>query len=341
MGRKPWHRMARLGGLNAAWFVALAGCSYVPPPRRPPSPHLTVEVERAEHTMATGERTDAVVVVVLDGARWQDVLAGADPPGVMPNLHTMIARGVLIGARQGGETIFASGPDFISLPGYTEIFTGRTPVDCADNDCRPASGPTIVDEVSDHGSAAVFASWAPIARVAARRGAAVMISAGGPDARFRADADTAIAALAYLAVHRPRFLFLGLGEPDELAHQGDYPGYLETLRQADVIVGELALTLAGMGERGRRTSVFVTCDHGRGEDFRHHGARWPESSRVFLVAAGGSIPARGVTRGSAEHRLRDIAPSIRALLSLPPDRSPLAGSPIEALLPGRERTLSP
>ena len=149
-------------------------------------------------------------------------------------------------------------------------------------------------------------------------------------------ARTAALALAHLAQERPGFLFLGLGEPDELAHEGDYRGYLDTLRQADVILGELALTLAGMGERGRRTSVFITCDHGRGSrgsDFRHHGARWPESARVWLVAVGGGVPARGEVRGTASHRLRDIAPTLRALLGLPADPSPLAGSPIQALLP--------
>jgi arylsulfatase A-like enzyme len=162
----------------------------------------------------------------------------------------------------------------------------------------------------------------------------VLVSTGDPrTARFRADAATATLALAHLAREHPRFLFLGLGEPDELAHQGDYPGYLQTLRQADAILGELVLTLSRMGERGRRTSIFVTCDHGRAKDFRHHGARWPESSRAWLVAVGGGVPARGVVRGPASHELRDIAPTIRVLLGLPPDRSPLAGTPIRALLP--------
>ena len=336
-----------------AWCAAVlgaVGCSYVPPPVRPPSKDLPAQVERALGVLAGADRTEAIVLVVLDGARWQDVLVGADPslavdmvPGdvvaadaLMPNLHAMIARGALIGAPGSGETLWASGPDFISLPGYTEILSGRTPLSCVDNDCPATREPTLVDEVrAGEGSVAVFASWAPIARVAARGPhPGVLVSTGDPEtSRFRADARTAALALAHLARVRPGLLFLGLGEPDELAHQGDYGGYLDTLRQADVILGELALTLAGMGERGRRTSVFVTCDHGRATDFRHHGARWPESSRVWLVAVGGSIPARGAVQGTASHRLRDIAPTIRALLGLPADVSPLAGSAIQALLP--------
>ena len=83
---------------------------------------------------------------------------------------------------------------------------------------------------------------------------------------------TAALALHYLATERPRFLFLGLGEPDEQAHRGSYGGYLDALRQADGIIDELVHTLDRMGERGQRTSVFITADHGRAVDFRDHGS---------------------------------------------------------------------
>lgn len=327
-------------------------CSYVPAPIRPSLPGLPEHVARAERFLGggapLGRVTEAIVVVVLDGARWQDVLVGTDAsfgswrgPSdlvsgavLMPNLHAMIMRGAVVGSPGGGAPMRASGPDFISLPGYTEIFSGRTPVRCADNDCPATEDATLVDEVSAHGGlAAVFASWAPIARAASRSPEGMVVSTGEPEtARFRADRQTATEALDYLTRRRPQFLFLGLGEPDELAHQGDYAGYLDTLRQADVVLGELEVTLAAMGERGRRTSVFVTCDHGRGTDFRHHGRGWPESSRVWLVAAGGAIPARGVVQSRAPQRLRDIAPTIRVLLGLPADGAAEAGAPIAELI---------
>jgi hypothetical protein len=289
-----------------------------------------------------------VIVVVLDGARWQDVLVGVDPSlgtlapsevvpaeRLMPTLHAMMSRGIVVGEPERGEPMQASGPNFISLPGYNEIFSGRTPAWCADNDCLPTQQTTIVDEVrARRGQAGVFSSWAPIARAAARSPGDVVLSTGMPGTEeFRPDHDTAVAGLAYLVRKEPQFLFLGLGEPDEFAHQGDYRGYLGSLQRADAILADLQLTLASMGDRGRRTSVFVTCDHGRGLDFRNHGAAWPESARVWLVAAGGSIPARGAVVSKTGHRLRDIAPSIRVLLGLPPDPSPDAGQPLLALLP--------
>jgi hypothetical protein len=342
--------VARWWARGCLWWCVV-GCSYVPAPVRSSAPDLPTQVARAERILRASN-TEAVVLVVLDGARWQDVLVGVDAQlgagldrgeivaasELMPNLHAMIAHGAVVGARgaDGAKgAIEASGPDFISLPGYNEILSGRTPVACVDNDCPATLESTIADEATP---AAVFASWAPIARAATRGDRGVVVQAGDPrTGRFRADSATAALGLAYLAEHRPRFFFLGLGEPDELAHQGDYRGYLATLRQADGILGELELVLATLGERGRSTAVFVTCDHGRARDFRHHGASWPESSRVWLVATGGSIPARGAVAASEPHRLRDIAPTVRALLGLPADRSPLAGSPIAELLPSPHR----
>jgi hypothetical protein len=296
-------------------------------------------------------RTDAVVFVVLDGARWQEVLVGSDPKfavgddrdmtaeATMPNLHRMIDEGAVIGAPDHGAAMVASGPNFVSLPGYTEIFSGRTPFGCADNDCPATRQATIADEVrATSTDVAVFSSWAPIARAASMRPSEIVHSTGevGTGA-FRADRATADKGLAYYAEHRPSFFFLGLGEPDEFAHKGDYTGYMGSLRQADAVLGELRRLLAQMGERGRSTSVFVTCDHGRSDNFQDHGWPWPESQRVWLVAAGGAIPARGVVDASRKHRLADIVPTVRVLLDLPPDLSSGAGSPIEELLPSPSR----
>ncbi len=350
---RPDARLSRPRTLRlAAWGLVvfgMFGCVDAVPrdtsgPSRTRSCPLPADELRPLATPGAG--TEAVVVVVLDGARWQDVLVGVDPslapraPAVpasqlMPNLHAMIAGGVLIGGPGEGKPMVASGPNFVSLPGYNEIFSGRSPSRCQDNDCPQTQEPTIVDRAPE---AAVFSSWGPIARAASAVAASgprgLVVSTGQPDTgEFRSDRETARAALVHLAQHRPRFLFLGLGEPDEFAHRGDYPGYLESLRRADGILGELHETLRALGERGDRTSVFVTCDHGRGPDFRNHGAAWPESSRVWLVAAGGLIPARGAVSSPATRRLADIAPTVRKLLGLPADRSPGAGNAIAELFP--------
>jgi Metalloenzyme superfamily len=321
----------------------------------------------------------AVVLVVLDGARWQDVFTGADPrlaaaagvgalsaPELMPNLHAAIAeRGAALGAPGCGEPVTASGPNFVSLPGYTEIFTGRRVHGCADNECPRASAPTIADEVRSLGTGpsdvAVFASWGRVARAATSDPARIVLSAGrtrvwGEDALagdgvardllevgaradpspgtgdFRPDRFTAALALRYLEVKHPRFLFMGLGEPDEYAHQGDYARYLRSLHAADETIGQLFATVERMGARGHRTSVWITADHGRARDYRFHGRQFPESARVWVVAVGDDVRARGLAVASRAHRLADVAPTIRLLFGLPADDEPFSGAPMDELL---------
>ena len=150
---------------------------------------------------------------------------------------------------------------------------------------------------------------------------------------FRRDRATATLALRHLESAQPDFLFLGLGETDEYAHHGDYSSYVGAIAMADQIIGDLLGALVRMGERGERTHVFVTTDHGRAHDFRDHGGRYPESSRVWLVASGPRITARGDLETSRDLRLRDIAPTLRLIAGLPRVATGRdAGAPIAELL---------
>jgi hypothetical protein len=360
----------------AAWGASFtASCI----PARDPSPSLTSTTTSTvanRRDLATEDERTPVVLVVLDGVRWQEVFVGVDAalagengdrPGgdardLLPNLYAATdTRGAIVGAPGHGRAIAASGPNFVSMPGYTEIFEGRPPDGCRDNACEGALGPTIVDEIRDRATAnqdvAVFASWERIGSAATREPSRIVLSAGRSAARgassladdpemqdtlerardadpypgsddFRPDRYTAALALRYLDLRRPEFLFVGLGEADEYAHRGDYAGYLASLRDADRFAGQLFATLDRMGERGRRTLVLFTSDHGRARDYRDHGARFPESARVWLAAFGGPVRARGFAAAPRSRRLADVAPTIRAVLDLKPDEGPLGGTPL-------------
>ncbi|HEY0466482.1 MAG TPA: alkaline phosphatase family protein [Polyangiaceae bacterium] len=295
-----------------------------------------------------------IVVVTLDGVRWHEVFEGVDaqlakshglsPHEVVsaaeltPNLHRIVAtHGAALGAPGHGAAISASGPNFVSLPGYAELLSGRRATRCRDNQCTGGGARTLLDDfasVSARGASqvALFTSWPDIARVASERG--VLAEPLPRGAGFRPDAVTADLAIAHLKAHPPRFLFLGLGEPDEFGHQNDYAGYLNAVRRADARIAEVDQELSRLAAHGTRTALFVTADHGRADSFVDHGSKFPESARVWLIAAGSAVRATGFVAAPTQRRLADLAPTVRQIAGLPQDLDPEAGMPLgELLLP--------
>jgi hypothetical protein len=366
-----WRRTA----VVAAAFL-LASCAAAPPRRE----RGDNQAERRSVASASASKGElAIVLVTLDGVRWQELSHGSDErraaagseqrsaEELTPNLHALLAEGSgLFGDEASCAGIAASGPNFVSLPGYAEIISGRRTTECQDNTCTGITASTLCDEFAASpgavpGEVAVITSWADLERLAPRRGDRVNASAGrhggatragfssDPLSRallehgrtqrphpghddFRPDRDTARLAVHHLATQKPRFMWLGLGEPDEFAHRGDYAGYIQSLRYADLVIGEIALVLERFRAAGARTALFVTADHGRAENFRDHGAPHPESARVWFVAAGSEIRARGPLHCSSGHALADIAPTIRVLAGLPADTHANAGKPMFSLL---------
>jgi hypothetical protein len=172
------------------------------PQARPPI-HAAAGEELADPAVPAGEEladtSVPVILVVLDGVRWQEVFSGVDPTlaathragpvcdarTLLPSLYAALdARGAAIGA-PGHGLIAASGPNFVSLPGYTEIFGGRSPDRCQDNGCAGATRPTIVDAFRNRSRSdsdvAVISSWAPIGRAATGASSRIVLSAGRDD----------------------------------------------------------------------------------------------------------------------------------------------------------------
>jgi hypothetical protein len=318
-----------------AWtMLVLAGCGAVADGPRGKLCRATAPVGawRASH----------VVLLTIDGVRWQEIFVGTDgvrsqktmtAEQLTPNLHALAARGLALGT-PGTLPFEASGPNFVSLPGYREIM-GAKP-GCLTNECGHVDEPTLLDELRASGLAptevAAIGSWERLERAASPNTEDLAVSfgrhAGGSRDRlrvsprasklldqaahadswpghgdYRPDSWTASLALEYARVIRPRFMWVGLGDTDEFAHKGDYEGYLGALRRADAFVVDLMRAL------GPDTLIVVTTDHGRAANFRDHGAFAPESRAVWLVAAG-----PGIEHAPEPHRLAGVSSLIRAAL---------------------------
>jgi hypothetical protein len=245
---------------------------------------------------------------------------------------------------------------------------GQRPSGCADNRCERVRIDTLADDFAARAAnpldVAVIASWEGIDRAAAREPSRLTVSVGrtggstrdrlrfdylaselldagesaGPSpgqANFRRDRETAMLALHYLRSRRPDFLFLGLGEPDEYAHQNDYRRYLKSLTYADYVIGHVSAALKKLESEGRRTTLFITTDHGRSKNFSDHGADAPESASVWVVAYGWGVQANGWVAASRPRHLADVAATVRTLSGIAPTNA--SSQPLFELLGWSER----
>ncbi|MBL8921319.1 MAG: hypothetical protein JNJ54_20840 [Myxococcaceae bacterium] len=310
--------------LTLTTAVLVTGSSE-PSPRGLPSRALGTAGGQLVVPASTLQQKAHVVLVTLDGARWQDVLA---QPGAlssspaMPKLLELVARnGVALRATTSSKVP-------LSLPGYQALAAGRM-TSCEDNDCARLEGETVAEGLArglglPMEQVAVFASWARLSFAAAGAEGAVTLDApprglpgpGGPpweDARW--DVETTARALSHLTTHRPRFLQLALLDTDEWAHQRDAQRTVQALRAADDAIAALLEVVRTWPEDERRlTTLLVTTDHGRGPGslWHAHGA-FDASRNIFLLAAGDLV------RGGDELATQaDVRPTIERLFGLCP-----------------------
>ena len=364
------------GPLRALAAFSLLACGSARPPLAGAAPALSVDLAPVASTarpevatadgagdpLASPEAPTNVVLVTLDGVRWQEVLDGVDPTlgrwAHLPASQRVDARRLFphayerlvdAGTLLGPDAIAVSGPAYVSLAGYLELLRGHAAPGCASNECSFPAEPSLAEQVRampgvGADDVAVFASWDRIAPVASATKDAFLVSAGrsfagraraaesdaeltraidlGASATampghggYRPDRHTARIALAWLRTHRPRFLWVALGDPDEWAHRGSYADYLGSLGAADAFLGELFATLDAMGDHGRATAVVVTTDHGRGASWTRHGND-PASGPVWLMASGAGLPARGRVHPAEGYHLADVAPTLRGWLGV-------------------------
>jgi hypothetical protein len=335
-------------------FLPFTSCAGAPASTQAPGASAALQALPAVRE----PRVENVILVTIDGVRWQEIFdgledaraeaaglprgAGRTPEGLTPNLHRLFFdEGTAVGDPRLGEPLTASGPRYYSLPSYVEIMTGAVS-GCTGNDCEPVVTWNIAAEIGHRGSdsrSAVFASWSTIAR--AVPGDERVVREMGRHANdeqpaypgrgdYRPDRATAAAAMDHLVHHRPRMLWVALGDTDEWAHRNDYRGYIDALRFADSVVGELCAHLAEMGEYGARTTVLVTADHGRDADFADHGG--PDSAAVWLLARGSGIVTQGARPLAKKRYLRDVAPTIAELYGLSHRRCATCGDVMDELL---------
>jgi hypothetical protein len=256
---------------------------------------------------------------------------------LMPFLWGTLVRrhGSIAGNPARGSRVSVSNQFGYSLPGYAEMLTGRShDAIITDNDAQESPADTILERARrelglGREQVAVFASWGRLRGMAERHTGTLHVDAGpgeetGPFPELRSDAETSARALAHLASHKPRVLYLALGETDDWAHEGRYDRVLEAYRIADEALRRIWLRVESDPEYTGRTCLLVTTDHGRGkglEGWKHHGAGIEGTDETFMLFVSPQSQARGEWTGGASLQLAQTAPTLAMWLGLAPDPS--------------------
>jgi hypothetical protein len=367
----------------------------------------------------SAQTADNVVLVTLDGLRWQEVFHGFDPELVahpdytdekrrqilidrfdadnaeskaarlMPFLHgEIVQHGAIVGDRRAGSCARVTNPWYFSYPGYNEILTGAGDPGINSNDPRPNPNVSFFEWLKNQpgfvGKMAAFTSWDVFPAIFNSDRSGIPVNTGpmmlpddhhqdivyrlhndipSPWPTVRFDAFTHHYALTYLKREKPRLLYISYGETDDFAHDGHYDQYLLAANRVDAYLKELWDFIQSDEQYRDRTVMFITVDHGRGEQpleaWRHHGsmrsvanymqqAETEEqrdalfqyqggilgSEAVWMAAIGAGIADKGlVNTGESCIGSNQIAATLLSLLGYAPEAfNPAAGKVIEEFL---------
>ncbi len=123
-------------------------------------------------------------------------------------------------------------------------------------------------------------------------------------------------AREHLVRHKPRVLYIGLGETDEWGHGRRYDLYLEAAHNADRFLADLWRLLQEMPAYRGKTSLILTTDHGRGDgrtNWTDHGKDVPTAEFIWIALMGPDTPPLGV-RENVETTQSQFAATIAHLL---------------------------
>jgi hypothetical protein len=239
----------------------------------------------------------------------------------------MRAHGSIAGNPALGSRVHLTNKHWFSYPGYSEILVGRAHDETiTSNDPVRNPNATVLEFLRasqrlSRDQVAAFASWSVFSAIVEKTQGSIAVNAGyqpyesaSPQVRrdsalqfetptpwdsVRHDAYTVRFALDHLDRHRPRVLYLALGETDDWAHDGRYDRVLETYTRTDHYLKQLWDWLQAQPEYRDRTSILITTDHGRGRtpaDWRDHGEKVARAGETWMGFVSPSWPRRGEWR---------------------------------------------
>jgi hypothetical protein len=328
---------------------------------------LFIQIICAQH------KTENLVIVTLDGMRWQEVFKGVDPAIIInkkftsdseaviknfwnddinerrkklfPFLWTTIeSHGVLLGNRTKGCAVNNANQYWFSYPGYNEIFTGYPDTAVNSNDKIKNENINVLEFINQQknytGKVAAFTTWDVFPYILNKWRSNIYVNAGVDTLHFntpefnvlndlqflapeplnvRLDVNTYLAGKAYLKTYKPKVLYIAFDETDDFAHEGMYDQYLKSAHAEDAMIADLWRTLQSLPEYKNKTTLIVTCDHGRGDAIKDqwtsHGQEIADAGQIWIAAIGPDTNHTGEATNCGTLYQAQLATTFAALLS--------------------------
>ncbi len=317
-------------------------------------------------------KTENLVIVTLDGMRWQEVFEGIDSAIIVnkkftndsaslvksfwsetPNerrkklfpflWNTVEDNGQLYGNRNYGNLVNNANPYWFSYPGYNEIFTGYPDTAVNSNEKTLNKNENVLEFInkqSDYkNKVAVFSTWDVFPYIFNKWRSGIYVNSDVDTLQFdntnlrlindmqfltskpidvRPDVFTYFAAREYFKAYKPKVLYIAFDETDDMAHAGSYDQYIKSAHAEDAMIADLWKTLQSMPDYKNKTTLIITCDHGRGDkvkdEWTSHGSKIEGSNQIWIAAMGPDTKHLGEVKDKEQLYQKQLATTFAALL---------------------------
>lgn len=320
-------------------------------------------------------KTENIVLITLDGFRWQEVFNGADSSFMKQQSHlkdpqlkekfwkndldarrkallpffwtTIASQGQLYGNRSAGCKVNVTNNQWFSYPGYNELLTGKADNERVhSNDKFYNPNTNILEFVNSQpafkGKVAAYTSWDVFPYIINDKRSGVHVSGGlvevtgekvndrekmmnqlmatlpNPLGDVRLDAFTFYYGMEYLKRNKPRAMYFAFDETDDFAHGGEYGAYLNSAHHTDGFISELWGYLQSDPTYKNKTTIILTCDHGRGNnstEWKDHGQNIKESDQIWFAVIGPDTRGKGEIKEGQFYQ-NQIAKTLASFLGL-------------------------
>jgi arylsulfatase A-like enzyme len=281
-----------------------------------------------------GQRTQHVVVVVVDGTRYTETFGDSTHANIPITWNQLRPLGTLY-------TAFWNDGVTMTNSGHASILSG-TRQSLKNNGTELPHDPTVFEYLRKQTGAPADQCWVILGKTKLKMlafsdhkeygsqfSASVKYSASEYDNHIALQNTTAV-----LSSHHPKFMIVNVPAADEHAHNGHKADYIRAIQEADTVVSSIWKAIQSDSLLRDKTTMIVTNDHGRHTtDYTDHGDKCEGCRHITLLVLGPDTPA-GVVDSSL-HKQVDLAPTVGKLLGFETPYS--VGGVIESVVAAREQ----